>query len=104
MAALENFAGTHRAHARGGAFRLGAAFAMALVLPSGQAAEPPAPPITALAIAPDGNSALAGSQAGLRQVSWPDLAELGRLKEGTPKTALPHVHDLAFSPRGDLLA
>jgi WD40 repeat protein len=64
------------------------------------AAEPSvAPPVTALAIAPDGKSLLAGSQAGLRRVSWPELKPLGTLK-----TALLHVHALAFSPRGDLLA
>jgi WD40 repeat protein len=74
--------------------------ALALLFGNAQAAEPAvAPPITALAIAPDGKSVLAGSQAGLRQLSWPELKSQGALK-----TALPHVHDLAFSPRGDRLA
>ncbi len=67
------------------------------------AAELAAPPVTALAVAPGGKSVLAGSQAGLRQLSWPELKE-GDRKDGTPKTALAHIHDLAFSPRGDLLA
>jgi WD40 repeat protein len=58
-----------------------------------------APPITALAIAPDGKSLLTGSQAGLRRLSWPELEPQGPLKTG-----LSHIHDLAFSPRGDLVA
>src|SRR5262245_30852993 len=57
------------------------------------AAEKVAPPITALAFAPDSKSLLAGSQAGVRQLSWPELKPLGTLK-----TTLASVHDLAFSP------
>src|SRR5262245_16338372 len=63
------------------------------------AAEKVAPPITALAFASDGKTLLAGSQAGVRQLSWPELKTLGTLK-----TTLAHVHDLAFSPHGDRLA
>jgi WD40 repeat protein len=64
------------------------------------AAEPAVPPpITAIALAPDGKSVLAGSQAGLRQLSFPDLKAQGGLK-----TSLEHIHGLAFSPGGDLLA
>jgi WD40 repeat protein len=63
------------------------------------AAEKVAPPITALAFASDGKTLCAGSQAGVRQLSWPELKTLGTLK-----TTLANVHDLAFSPRGDVLA
>src|SRR5262249_55752370 len=62
------------------------------------AAERVAPPVTALAFAPDGKSLLAGSQAGVRHLSWPELKPVATLK-----TALPGVHELAFSPRGDLV-
>lgn len=57
------------------------------------------PPVTALAFAPDGRSVVVGSQAGLTVRSWPDLKPARVLD-----TAMSHVHDLAFSPRGDVLA
>ena len=57
------------------------------------------PPITALAVAPDGKALFVGSQAGLEVRSWPDLASIRTLP-----TELAHVHDLAFSPDGKLLA
>jgi WD40 repeat protein len=59
---------------------------------------PMAPPITALAFAPDGKSFLVGSQAGVEIRSWPGLDRTGALP-----TALSHVHDLAFSPDGRAL-
>jgi WD40 repeat protein len=69
-------------------------------LPSANAGEPPVrSPITAVAIAADGKVVLAGSQAGLRRLSFPALEPREELK-----TALEHIHALAFSPRGDLLA
>ena len=40
-----------------------------------------------------------GSQAGLEVRSWPDLAP-----SRTMATSMAQVHDLAFSPRGDVLA
>ncbi|MEX2172966.1 MAG: hypothetical protein WD872_01305 [Pirellulaceae bacterium] len=58
-----------------------------------------APPITALAIAPDGSHCLAASQAGVLVLALPDLE-----RQATLETALPHVHHLAFSPRGERLA
>ena len=67
-----------------------------LPAPDGPASEPP---VTALAFAPDGRSVLAGSQAGLIVRSWPDLKAVRKLP-----TTLSHIHDLAFSPRGDVLA
>ena len=67
-----------------------------LPAPDGLASEPP---VTALAFAPDGRSVLAGSQAGLDVRSWPDLKPVRKLP-----TTLSHIHDLAFSPRGDVLA
>lgn len=59
----------------------------------------PAPPVTALAVAPDGKFVLVGSQAGLEVRSYPSLEPLRTLP-----TELPNVHDLAFSPDGKTLA
>jgi WD40 repeat protein len=61
------------------------------------AAEPP--PIVAVAFSPDGTQVLAASQAGLQVCSWPGLKPLERIGAKAEQ-----VHDLAFSPRGDLLA
>lgn len=61
-----------------------------------QAAEPP---ITALVLSPDGSQVVAGSQAGLRILSWPDLRPVRTLD-----TDQPQIHDLVFSPNGRLLA
>jgi WD40 repeat protein len=57
------------------------------------------PPITALTFTPDGKNVLAGSQAGLEVYSWPELKTLRKLE-----TKSLHIHDLAFSPDGRLLA
>jgi WD40 repeat protein len=62
---------------------------------------PPRPPITALAISPDGKSAVVGSQAGLKVLPWPGLDEG---KASALPTRLAHVHDMAFSPDGKALA
>lgn len=59
----------------------------------------PAPPVTALAVAPDSKSVVVGSQAGVEVRSYPSLEPLRTLA-----TELPNVHDLAFSPDGKTLA
>jgi FOG: WD40 repeat len=61
-------------------------------------AAPPAPPIVALAITPDGAQVVTASQAGVQLRSLPDLA----IKQSLA-TQLVQVHDLAFSPDGKLL-
>jgi WD40 repeat protein len=63
------------------------------------AASEAAPPITAAAFAPGGAEVVVGSQAGLAVFSWPDLKPLR-----TIPTRLSHVHDLSFSPDGQVLA
>lgn len=55
-------------------------------------------PITAAVFAPDGKRVLLGSQAGVEVRSWPELKTLRQLA-----VRLDHVHDLAFSPKGDVL-
>ncbi len=57
------------------------------------------PPITALALTPDGLWVVVGSQAGLELRTWPEL-ELAR----NLTTELTNVHDLAFSPDDKVLA
>lgn len=57
------------------------------------------PPITAIAFAPDGKEVIVGSQSGVRVLSWPELKAVR-----TVKTELSHVHDLAFSSDGKMLA
>jgi WD40 repeat protein len=57
------------------------------------------PPITALSFSPDGRQIIAGSQSGMEIRSWPELN-----LETTIKTSMQNVHDLSFSPQGDLLA
>lgn len=57
------------------------------------------PPVTAVAFTPDGKSILAGSQTGLRRLSWPD-----QKAESAPKSSLTQIHALTFSPGGDSLA
>lgn len=58
-----------------------------------------APPVTSVAFAPDGESVVVGSQAGLSVRSWPGLEPLQELETG-----LVNLHDLEFSPDGRYLA
>ena len=62
-------------------------------------AEAAEPPITSIAFAPDGKSAIACSQAGLQEYSWPALK-----RTRTIKARALNLHDVAFSPSGDRLA
>ena len=55
-------------------------------------------PITAVAIAANGRQVVLGSQRGIENCSWPDLAVINTLP-----TELEHVHDLKFSPDGQSL-
>lgn len=57
-----------------------------------------APPITAATFSSDGKQVLLGSQQGVEIRSWPEL----KTASG-PKTDLLHVHDLCFSPDGQML-
>ena len=60
---------------------------------------PPAPPIVALAITPDGSEVVTASQEGVQVHSLPELAVKRSLA-----TKLVQVNDVAFSPDGKLLA
>lgn len=73
--------------------------ALAADAPSTAVAAGIRPPVTALAFAADGRSLVVGSQAGIEIRSWPALEPIRRLE-----TELGHVHDLAFSPDGRILA
>ena len=55
-------------------------------------------PITALTVSPDGQQIVAGSQAGLSIYRMAD-----RTKVRAIPTKLEHVHDVAFSPDGQML-
>lgn len=57
------------------------------------------PPVTALAMAPDGKSVVTGSQAGVQVLTWSDLRPFHSIK-----SELSNVNDLAFSPDGKILA
>lgn len=57
-----------------------------------------APPVTAIVIAPDDSTIAIGSQAGISLLSLPDLAVVKTLP-----TQLTHVHDLVYSPDGQML-
>lgn len=57
-----------------------------------------APPITAVALAPDRTQVVFGSQAGVEIRRWPELDRPERLA-----TQLAHVHDLRFAPDGRTL-
>lgn len=72
--------------------------ALVLILSLSASPAHAAPPITAAAFAPDGKSVVVGSQAGIVVCSWPELKPLGQRE-----TKLAHVHDLAFSPNGEVL-
>ncbi len=63
------------------------------------AARAAAPPITALAFAPDGKTVVVGSQAGLEVRTWPELNSARMLP-----SELVHIHDVAFAPNGTILA
>lgn len=52
-----------------------------------------------MALAPHGGSVVVGSQEGIRVLSWPELQGKRRINPASD-----HVHDLAFSPSGLLLA
>lgn len=58
-----------------------------------------APPITAVAIDEPNGQTIEGSQAGLVVRSWPELT----LSKFLP-TQLEHIHDIALSPDGTILA
>jgi len=58
------------------------------------------PPVTSIAIAPNGRTVAVGSQAGVIAYRWCDLKPLNRQVE----TRVSNVHDLAFSPDGTRLA
>jgi WD40 repeat protein len=57
------------------------------------------PPITAVAIDEKNSWAIEGSQAGLIVRSWPELS-----KSNVLPTQLEHIHDIALSPDGTMLA
>lgn len=77
------------------AVHLSASFLLAVAL----LAADPAPPIVALAVTPNGTQILVGSQAGVRVHSLPGLKPVGAIA-----TKLEQVHELAFSPAGNVLA
>ena len=58
-----------------------------------------APPITALAVSPDGRELVAGSQAGISVLSLPDIKVTRSLV-----TELESIHDIRFSPDGRRIA
>lgn len=57
------------------------------------------PPITAMALTPDGASIVVGSQAGVEIRSWPELKSVRRLP-----LEISQVQDISFSPDGKQLA
>lgn len=57
------------------------------------------PPMTAVAIAPDGTSVVAVNQSGLHLFDWPSLD-----RRQTIKTSASNLHCVAFSPSGKQLA
>jgi WD40 repeat protein len=58
-----------------------------------------APPVTAVAFAPDGKSVVSCSQAGVQVHDWPALKQVRVIK-----ASVANLHCLAFSPNGQLLA
>ena len=56
------------------------------------------PPITAVALSPDRQQLVMGSQQGIEIRAWPSMEFVRKLT-----TNLPHVHDLKFSPDGKTL-
>ncbi len=57
------------------------------------------PPVTAIVFAPDGESVVLASQAGLSVHDWPDLNTVRQLS-----TTIVNIHDMEFSPDGGSLA
>ena len=57
------------------------------------------PPVVAVSFAPDGNSVVAVSQAGVQVFSWPELE-----RQTTLPASAANLHCLAFSPDGMQLA
>lgn len=57
------------------------------------------PPIVATAFSPDGKTVVIGSQRGVERRTWPELAPLEALS-----CKMSHVHDVAVSPDGNVLA
>lgn len=57
------------------------------------------PPITCLVFSPDGKTVVAGSQTGLIIYSYPEL-----ILQKQIKVSAANIHDLAYSPDGNLLA
>jgi len=70
--------------------------AVCFLAPAARAADPP---ITSVALAPDGKSVVACSQAGSRVYSWPELKPRKKLE-----TTAANLHHVAFSPEGKRLA
>lgn len=58
-----------------------------------------APPVTALTFSPDHKYVVAGSQIGLRVFNWPKLDPHDLIRPD-----MEHIHDVAFSPDGSMLA
>ena len=57
------------------------------------------PPVTAMAISPDGRHVVTGSQAGLKVWRWPDLTMVREVE-----SQLIDIHAVAFSPSGNQIA
>ena len=72
---------------------------LACCIIDGASSRAASPPITALAFSPNGKHVVAGSQAGVELRAWPTLEKTDVLR-----SELSHVHDLAFSPDGAMLA
>ena len=75
------------------------AFGFLLLPVFGNSTQAGAPPVTALAFAPDGESVVIGSQAGLEIWSWPGLKRIKKIQ-----SQLRHIHDVIFSPDRKRLA
>lgn len=73
-------------------------FMLCMVLMIGASRVAAETPITAVARTPDGKQVVLGSQLGVEISTLPDLTVIGKLA-----TDLEHVHDLKFSPDGQLL-
>ncbi|MCA9173705.1 MAG: hypothetical protein KDB14_04390 [Planctomycetales bacterium] len=99
---------TPRATLRRRAFRSTLAVAMVTLALAG-IAESKQPPVTAVAISPDGEWAVAASQHGLRAYSWRTFSRQPTPEHDAAQSAaiqvdFPDIHALAFSPDGRWLA